>query len=156
MRFWLLRALLMKNMLRGIVVGGCLFWPALAYAGEKEVKAVFLLQGGIGGILIGAGLYVCFMVLSAMFFRKKAVVATLLALSVGFYVYMQYWSIYFLAIALHFMRTHQMQYKFGELTSTLTWVLLFIGIWGLAVFGITLRMWISRNQSQQASRLSEQ
>lgn len=137
----------MKNILRGIVVGGCLCWPMLAHAGEKEVKAVFLLQGGIGGILIGAGLYAGFMVLSAMFFKKKATVATLFALTVAFYVYMQYWSVYFLAIALHFMRTRQMRYEFGALTNLLIWVLLFIGVWGLAVFGIALRMWISRNRS---------
>lgn len=151
MRFWLLHALLMKNMLKGIVMCCGLFWPVLAYAGEKEVKAVFLLQGGIGGILIGAGLYAAFMLLSAMFFRKKATVATFFALSVAFYIYMQYWSIYFLAIALHFMRTRQMRYEFGELTSLLIWVLLFIGIWGVAVFGIALRMWISRNQGQKVT-----
>ncbi|UOQ66543.1 hypothetical protein [Hymenobacter volaticus] len=146
----------MKKLLRSTVMCGCLFWPVLAYAGEKEVKAVFLLQGGIGGILIGAGLYAAFMVLSAMFFRKKTTVATLFVLCVAFYIYMQYQSIYFLAIALHFMRTRQMQYEFGELTSVLIWVLLLIGIWGLAVFGIALRMWTSRNRVQKASSLSGQ
>ena len=138
-------------MLKGIVLCCSLFWPVLAYAGEKEVKAVFLLQGGIGGILIGAGLYAAFMVLSAILFGRKTTVATFFALSVAFYLYVQYWSIYFLAIALHFMRTRQMRYEFGELTSLLIWVLLFIVIWGLVVFSIALRMWISRNQGQKAT-----
>ncbi|WP_375435762.1 hypothetical protein [uncultured Hymenobacter sp.] len=139
----------MKNLLGGIVTGSCLFWPVLAQAGEKEVKAVFLLQGGIGGILIGAGLYACFMMLSAVLFKKKTTVATLFTLSVTFYIYIQYWSLYFLAIALHFMRTRQMRYEFGELTSLLIGALTCIGAWGLVVLGVALRMWINRNQSHQ-------
>ncbi|HEX8425745.1 hypothetical protein [Hymenobacter sp.] len=145
----------MKRLLTCIVLCCCLGWPVVAYAGEKEVKAAFLLQGGIGGILIGAGLYACFMALSAVLFKKKATVAVFFALSAAFFVYMQYWSFYFLAIALHFMHTRQMRYEFGELTSLLKWGLVCVGVWGLAVFGVALRMWIMQNRSRSSTVINE-
>ena len=95
------------------------------------------------------------MVLSAVLFRQKTTVAAFFALSVAFFIYMQYWSFYFLAIAWHFIRTRQMRYEFGELTTPLKGVLAFIGAWGLVVFGVALRIWISRHRTRQAKTLGE-
>jgi hypothetical protein len=146
----------MKKLTSVILTCWGLLWPALARAGEKEVKAAFLLQGGIGGILIGAGLYACFMLLSAVLFKSKAALAMFFALSTAIFVYIQYWSFYFLAIAVAFMRTRQMQYEFGELTTLLNCVLVFVGAWGVAVFGLALRMWMKRHNKRNIVLLREE
>ncbi|TGE27440.1 hypothetical protein [Hymenobacter metallicola] len=141
----------MKLLLRAVLlmlVGGC--WPVLAYAGEKDVKATFLLVGGLGGLLIGAGLYALLLVLAAVFVRPRLVLAAVLALCTGLFGYIQYWSFYFLAIATRFLRTHQMRYEFGELPPLLQWGLGGVVLWGLLVLVVALRMW----QSQQRRLLA--
>jgi hypothetical protein len=135
---------LRNSLLRGILLGGGLSGPLLAQAGEKDVKASFLLVGGIGGILIGAGLYALLLVLEAVFVRRRVVLVALFALTAGLFGYIQYWSFYFLAIATRFLRTHQMRYEFGELTGLLQWALAGISAWGLAVLAVALRIWLRR------------
>ncbi|UOQ53682.1 hypothetical protein [Hymenobacter cellulosivorans] len=114
--------------------------PALAYAGEKDVKASFLLVGGVGGILIGAGLYVGLLVLAAGWVKRRAVRVSLVALAVGSYLYIQYWSCYFLAIATRFLRTRQMHYEFGELTPLLACTVLSLGLWGIGALVLARRL----------------
>lgn len=146
----------MKKLLSGVVGSAGVFWPGLAQAGDIEVKAAFLLQGGIGGILIGAGLYAVFMLLAAVLFKRKVDVALAFALATAFFLYIEYKSFYFLTIATGFMRTRQMRYEFGELTMLLQWVLIGIGMWGLAVVGIALRLWLRRHRNTTADWRSEE
>lgn len=136
----------MKNLIRCTVAGCALLWPLAACAGEQEVKAQFLLLGGIGGILIGAGLYAAFMGLAVFVAKSKRIVAALFALATAFFGYMQYKSFYFLALATGFLRTRQMRYKVGELTTGLQAVLAFIGVWGVGVFVAALLSWRKRHR----------
>lgn len=115
-------------------------WPALAQAGEKDVKASFLLVGGVGGILIGAGLYLGLLVLAAGWVRRRAARVSLVALAVGSYLYIQYWSCYFLAIATRYLRTRHMRYEFGELTPLLAWTVVSLALWGIGALILTRRL----------------
>ncbi|UOQ72856.1 hypothetical protein [Hymenobacter cellulosilyticus] len=123
-----------------------LLWPALAQAGEKDVKASFLLVGGIGGVFIGAGIYAGLLALAAMWGKRPAVRAGVFGLAIGIYLYIEYWSCYFLAIATRFLRTRRMRYEFGELTPLLTWTLIGLAVWAAA--GLVLARRLARGRGQ--------
>jgi hypothetical protein len=146
----------MKKLLSGVVGGAGVFWPGLVHASDIEVKAAFLLQGGIGGILIGAGLYAVFMLLAAVLFKRRIHAGIAFALATAFFIYIEYKSLYFLAIATGFMRTRQMRYEFGELTTVLYWVVVGIGVWGVAVVGIALRIRVRRHRNTTTDWASEE
>ncbi|PJJ53270.1 hypothetical protein [Hymenobacter chitinivorans] len=128
-----------------------LTWPVVVYAGEKDVKASFLLVGGIGGVLIGAGIYAGLLGLAAVWARRRAARMGLVVLALGCYLYIQYWSCYFLAIATRFLRTRQMHYEFGAPTPLLTWTV--VGLVAWAVVGLGLAWHLARRARPPAPGL---
>ncbi|MCB2376526.1 hypothetical protein LGH70_02970 [Hymenobacter sp. BT635] len=135
----------MKQLLRiRLLAGLCLSLPLPAWAGEKDEKASFLLAGGLGGLLIGAGLYAVLLGLAAVLIRRQAVLAALCGLCLALYGYIHYWSFYFLAIAVRFLRTRQMLYEFGTPTPLLLAGLAGSVAWALAALGLAL--WLRRRR----------
>jgi len=97
------------------------------------VKATFLGKVELAGYYWRGARRLCSLVLAAVLFAvKKTTVAALFALSSILFIYMRYWSFYFLAIAL-LMRTRQMKGESGELNTGFALASSLLPGWRLAV-----------------------
>ncbi|RPD49637.1 hypothetical protein DNI29_02220 [Hymenobacter sediminis] len=139
----------MKKLMRGTLLGAGLCLPMLAYAGEQEEKYVFLLVGGLGGVLVGAGLYGILMVLAAMFVRRRGVVLTAFGLCVAFLAYMQFTSFRILRVAVGLGQRLGLAPVAFPLDVVLVVGLLLMVVFGLVVFRLALRMWKRRHAQRR-------
>lgn len=140
----------MKKLWRGALLGVGLCWPVAALAAhQQEEKYVFLLVGGVGGMLVGAGLYGLLMVLAALFVRPRAGVVAAFALCVAFMGYMQYTSLQILGAAV------RLGQQLGRVPAAATvTVLLNAGggimvLFGVFIFRVALRLWRRRAAGRQ-------
>ncbi|GGG27258.1 hypothetical protein [Hymenobacter glacieicola] len=131
----------MKKLIRGLLTGGCLLWPVLAVAGEREEKYAFLLTGGVGGVAIGLGMYAFFMILVAALYRRKQVVAALFALCTTIFLYLEYWSFRLLTFSVNFLQTKQVQPVPGQWPLVLKWGLAVVLALAVVIFVLACRMW---------------
>lgn len=139
---------LMKKLMRGTLLGAGVCWPLLTYAGEQEEKYVFLLVGGLGGVLVGAGLYGILMVLAAMFVRRRGVVLAAFGVCVAFLAYMQLTSFRILRVAGGLGQQLKLVPAALPLDAVLVAGLLLVVVFGLAVFRLALQMW-QRREAQR-------
>lgn len=139
----------MKKLMRATLLGAGLCWPLLAHAGEQEEKYVFLLVGGLGGVLVGAGLYGILMVLAAMFVRQRGVVLAAFGLCVAFLGYMQLTSFRILRIAVGLGQRLGLAPAALPLDAALAVGLLLIAGFGVVVFRLALRMWQRRHAQRR-------
>lgn len=119
-----------------------LLWPLLAYANDREVKYTLLLIGGIGGILVGAGLYALLMFLAAAFLRHQALLVGAMVGCVAIFVFSEYTSVQTLRVALGLRESPTAT----PVAFTLWWqlgVVLLVGFGG-AVLRYSLRLWQKR------------
>ncbi|GAB2772767.1 Zn-dependent protease with chaperone function [Hymenobacter luteus] len=134
----------MKKLVRGALLGAGLCWPLLAYAGEQEDKYVFLLVGGVGGMLVGVGLYGLLMVLVALFVRPRAVVWTAFALGGTFLVYMQYTSLQILGAAARLGQRLEQAPAAGTVAVLLKAGGVVMLLFGVLIFRVAFRLWQRR------------
>ncbi|WP_139925403.1 hypothetical protein [Hymenobacter sp. DG01] len=139
----------MKKLMRGTLLGGGLFLPLLVHAGEQEEKYVFLLVGGLGGVLVGAGLYGILMVLAAMFVRQRGVVRAAFGLCVAFLAYMQFTSFRILRVAVGLGQQLGLAPAAIPLNGVLGAGLLLMAVFGLVVLRLALRLWRGRHARRQ-------
>lgn len=136
----------MKRLLAGSVLSTLLLWPLLAYANDREVKYTLLLIGGIGGIVVGAGLYALLMLLAAAFLRRKALLVGAMVGCVAIFVFSEYTSVQTLRVALGLRESPAAAP--GPVAFTFWWQLglvLLLGF-GWAVFRYALRLWQKRRR----------